>query len=429
MKRYESYKDSGVEWIGEIPSHWETIRPQNLFTPVQRPPLDTDEIITCFRDGVVTLRKNRREDGFTTSLKEIGYQRVMVGDLVVHEMDGFEGSIGVSDSDGKSTPVYTIIPESTEHNNLYWMYLLREMANTRYVQCLSRSIRERTTEFRWNMWKGELFPLPPLSEQEQIVSFLDEKTSKIDDLIKKKEQKIELLKEYRTSLINRVITKGLNPDVPMKDSGVEWIGEIPSHWSLPLLSYLISGIKDGTHGTHERNDDGELLLSSKNVSDYGVVIGDNESRISVEEHWSITKNGYPQRNDVLITIVGSIGRSCVYEYDYPISFQRSVCFVRPKNTLNSYFLNYYFKSDCSQYQLVMNTKTSTQGGIYINDIKRLTLIVPPLPEQDQIVSYLDEKTGEIDSTIDSERKKIDLLKEYRQSLISSVITGKIKVVD
>jgi type I restriction enzyme S subunit len=215
----------------------------------------------------------------------------------------------------------------------------------------------------------------------------------------------------------------------MKDSGVEWIGEMPSHWKTPTLSHIISGIKDGTHGTHERYDDGELLLSSKNVSDSGLVIGENESRISIVEHQNITRNGFPRKGDVLITIVGSIGRSCVYEYEHPISFQRSVCFVRTKDVVNSYFLNYYFISECSQYQLIMNTKTSTQGGIYINDVKRLRVILPPLTEQHQIVSFLDEKTGEIDRTIQSEQKKIELLKEYRQSLISSVITGKIKVVN
>jgi type I restriction enzyme S subunit len=207
-----------------------------------------------------------------------------------------------------------------------------------------------------------------------------------------------------------------------KDSGIEWIGEIPSHWSIPLLNYLISGIKDGTHGTHERVVDGELLLSSKNVTDNGLLISDNESRISLIEHGQITKNGYPQKGDVLITIVGSIGRSCVYEYDTPISFQRSVCFVRTHDTCYPYYLKYYFESNSSQYQLLLNTKTSTQGGIYINDLKRLQIPLPPLSEQEHIVSYLDEKTTKIDELIQKKLRKIDLLKEYRTSLINTVVT-------
>jgi type I restriction enzyme S subunit len=438
MKRYESYKDSGVEWIGEIPTHWEVSKVKYQFdiSGGGTPSTEKDE----YWEGTIPWvsskdMKSRYIYDTIDHITPLGLQNstcslVDVGSIIIVVRSGILQRtipVGINKVPLVVNQDQKVLSSRGDVLEEFFYYFV----SGNEISLLTDWMKEGTTVESIEMEYLENFPLhfPPSSEQEQIVSFLDEKTSKIDDLIKKKEQKIELLKEYRTSLINRVITKGLNPDVPMKDSGVEWIGEIPSHWDLPLLSYLISGIKDGTHGTHERNDDGELLLSSKNVSDYGVVIGDNESRISVEEHWSITKNGYPQRNDVLITIVGSIGRSCVYEYDYPISFQRSVCFVRPKNTLNSYFLNYYFKSDCSQYQLVMNTKTSTQGGIYINDIKRLTLIVPPLPEQEQIVSYLDQKTGEIDSTIDSEKKKIDLLKEYRQSLISSVITGKIKVVD
>ncbi len=199
-------KDSGVEWIGEIPNHWVLVKPWRLFKPEKRKPEYGDEIITCFRDGQVTLRKNRREGGFTNSLKEIGYQRILIGDLVVHEMDGFEGSIGVSDSIGKSTPVYTVISSSSKHNNRFWMYLLREMSNTRYIESLSKSIRERTTEFRWNTWKTQKFPNPQLTEQTQIVEYLDEQTQKIDSTIEKETQRIELLKEYRQSLISEVVT-------------------------------------------------------------------------------------------------------------------------------------------------------------------------------------------------------------------------------
>ena len=212
-----------------------------------------------------------------------------------------------------------------------------------------------------------------------------------------------------------------------KDSGIEWIGEIPSHWSIPLLNYLISGIKDGTHGTHERVVDGELLLSSKNVTDNGLLISDNESRISLIEHEQITKNGYPQKGDVLITIVGSIGRSCVYEYDTPISFQRSVCFVRPKKVLDSRWLFYTILSDFFQSQIKVTLNKSTIGGIYMNDLIDCSIVVLPLKEQLQIVEFLDFKTKEIDDLVSLEQKKIDLLKEYRQSLISEVVTGKIKV--
>lgn len=207
-----------------------------------------------------------------------------------------------------------------------------------------------------------------------------------------------------------------------KDSGVQWIGEIPSHWSVPNLSYLLIGVTDGTHGTHERVSKGELLLSSKNVTNHGIVIGSNESQISFEDHNLIVKKGYPIKGDILITVVGSIGRSCVYEFDYPISFQRSVCFLRFRNTICEYFMNFLIQSDIVQYQFFLNTKTSTQGGIYMNDLKRFVVVIPPLSEQHQIVSFLDSKTSQIDELIQKKERKIELLKEYRTSLINHFVT-------
>ena len=207
-----------------------------------------------------------------------------------------------------------------------------------------------------------------------------------------------------------------------KNSGVESIGEIPSSWTIPKMSYLLEGITDGTHGTHERVDEGELFLSSKNVTNKGIFIGENESKVTTEEHEKIVKKGYPVKGDILITVVGSIGRSCVYEYDYPISFQRSVCFLRFKETVNEYFMNFLIHSDVIQFQLLKNTKKSTQGGIYMNDLKRFDINLPPLSEQQQIVFFLDTKTSLIDSLIEKTQRKIELLKEKRTSLINEVVT-------
>jgi len=271
MNSYSLYKESGVEWIDQIPSQWELKKPKYFLHKMEREPLPSDDVITCFRDGVVTLRKNRRTTGFTNSLKEIGYQRIHKGDLVVHEMDGFEGSIGVSDSVGKSTPVYTVIEQSYDYEVRYWMYLLREMSKTGFIESLSRSIRERTTEFRWKMWRELYFGVPPLQEQQQISNYLDKETTKIDSLIEKTQQKIELLKEQRTSLINHMVTKGLNPDVEMKNSGVEWIGEIPGHWVRKKLGYVVNlqgriGYKGYKKTDFVDKGEGCLVLGGKHIN-------------------------------------------------------------------------------------------------------------------------------------------------------------------
>tara|TARA_B100001057_G_scaffold182110_1_gene182833 strand:- start:562 stop:1824 length:1263 start_codon:yes stop_codon:yes gene_type:complete len=209
-------KDSLSEWIGNIPKHWELVKPKYKLNKITRSIEKSDEVITCFRDGIVTLRKNRREDGFTFSLKEHGYQQIRPGDLVIHEMDGFAGAIGISDSKGKSTPVYTVIEPDEKNDLRYIAYLLKRMANTGKIESLARSIRERTTDFRWNIWSVINFPFPPIEEQIQISNFIEKKNNQIDLLIKKYNRKIPLLKEYSEALISEVITGKVRVTEEMK---------------------------------------------------------------------------------------------------------------------------------------------------------------------------------------------------------------------
>jgi type I restriction enzyme S subunit len=189
MKQYDSYKKSEVSWIEKVPSHWEFLRAKNMFYRVQRPVRDEDETITCFRDGQVTLRKNRRTEGFTEALQESGYQGIRKGDLVIHQMDAFAGAIGVSDSDGKGTPVYICcLPKSEKYVSYYYAHALRQMARTGFIKSLYRGIRERSSDFRYETFAVQKLPIPPVEEQEAIVEFLDSKTLKIDSYVAERER-------------------------------------------------------------------------------------------------------------------------------------------------------------------------------------------------------------------------------------------------
>lgn len=198
-------KDSGVEWIDLIPETWKECRIKNVIFPVQRPVNDNDDIITCFRDGVVTLRKNRREDGFTVSFTENGYQGVEPGDLVIHGMDAFAGAIGCSDSRGKTTPVVHVC--KTSGNNRYFMYYLRCMAYGNILMDLSNGVRIRSSDFR-NFAKLGVFKavVPPESEQAEIVEYLDWITVRIDELAHEKEHLLDELESYKKSLIYEYVT-------------------------------------------------------------------------------------------------------------------------------------------------------------------------------------------------------------------------------
>ena len=200
-------KDSGVEWIGKIPEHWQIIRFKNLFSQSRLPVRKEDGVVTSYRDGQVTLRSNRRLDGYTEAIIEGGYQGIRKGQLVLNSMDAFEGAIGVSESNGKCTPEYVICdPIRAGISQYYFAYLLREMALAKYIQVICNAVRQRAVRIRFNNLAARLMVLPPEAEQEQIVEFIEAEKSKIDKGIESLQYQIEKLKEYKTTLINSAVT-------------------------------------------------------------------------------------------------------------------------------------------------------------------------------------------------------------------------------
>jgi type I restriction enzyme S subunit len=276
------------------------------------------------------------------------------------------------------------------------------------------------------------FPLnvPPLPEQEEIVRYLDTKTQEIDQLVSITQKKIDLLKERRSSLINEVVTKGLNPNVELKDSGVEWIGEIPRHWVVSGLGFQTMKIGSGSTprgGSEVYVESGIPFIRSQNVHFDGLRLED-VSYIDEETHGSM-RGSQVLLNDVLLNITGgSIGRCCVVkEVDVEMNVNQHVCIIRTKDSLNSHFLNYILSSEVGQTQVTYNVSGGNREGLTGEGIRGFKVTLPPLPEQEEIVRYLDTKTQEIDQLVSIEEKRIETLKEYRQCLISEVVTGKVKV--
>ena len=197
-------KDSGIQWIGSMPAHWNCIRGKYILKYIQKPVREDDGVITCFRDGEVTLRSNRREDGFTMADKEIGYQGIDVGDLVVHGMDGFAGAIGISDSRGKASPVLNVL--DTEQSKRYIMYFLRSMAYSDVFLALATGIRVRSCDLRWNKLSELFYPVPPLEGQEAIVDYIDSVLRSTDEVIAAKREQLSTLEAYKKSLIYEYVT-------------------------------------------------------------------------------------------------------------------------------------------------------------------------------------------------------------------------------
>lgn len=197
-------KDSKIRYIGKMPQHWDTDKGKFIFQYKQKPVRSDDGVITCFRDGEVTLRSNRREDGFTISEKEIGYQGIDKGDLIVHGMDGFAGAIGISDSRGKASPVLNVL--ETKNSKRFYMYYLRSMALRGVFEALSTGIRVRTCDTNWGKLREIVYLLPPINEQKEIANYLDKKCAEIEEIIKNKKEQLETIEEYKKSLIYEYVT-------------------------------------------------------------------------------------------------------------------------------------------------------------------------------------------------------------------------------
>ena len=272
-------------------------------------------------------------------------------------------------------------------------------------------------------------PLTSHQEETQITNFLDRKTGQIDELIRIKERRIKLLQEQRAALINQAVTKGLDPNAEMKPSGVEWIGEIPDGWNaVPLTKYLES-IIDYRGRTPEKTEDGRFLVTAKNIRDSRIDYKISQEFTSEDEYQRIMTRGIPQIGDVLFTTEAPLGEVANVD-DISIALAQRIIKFRPKSDrLNPYFLKYWILSYSFQSELHQYATGSTAQGIKASKLCLLKLNLPPLKEQTQIVDFLDCKTKQIDELIAAEQRKVELLKEYRQSLIFEVVTGKIEVRD
>lgn len=419
--QYEDYRDSGIDWIGDIPEHWKSEKAKWLFEKKERHVRPEDDVVTAFRDGEVTLRSNRRTEGFTNALQEHGYQGIRKGDLVIHAMDAFAGAIGVSDSDGKSTPVYAACVNRGEYytNNHYYAYFLRYMAKSGYIESLSKGIRERSTDFRFNDFARLALPIPPREEQDRIANFLDHKTAEIDAAIAKKRRLIELLKEQKAILINQAVTKGLNPDVPMRDSGVEWIGGVPEHWGL-LRNKVFLKLKKKLVG--KRASSFKLLSLTLG----GVIPRDMEN----------PKGKFPAEFDTYQVVSDGDFVFCLFDVE---ETPRTVGLSSHNGIITGAYTVYECnKLICPEYlyyfYLVMDegkklrpVYTGLRNTIPKNIFGSLKLPVPPRLEQKAIVQLIKSAEQVANEACQKKSEEIRLLMEYKQILIANTVTGKIKL--
>ena len=380
-----------------------------------------DDVITCFRDGQVTLRKNRRTTGFTESFKEYGYQGIRKGDLVIHQMDAFAGSTGISDSNGKGTPVYIVCtPANANVYNPFFGHVIRYMGLNGYIMSLYKGIRERSSNFSYDVFRQQYLPFPPLDEQKKIVEYLSTKTLLIDAQQRERERELRLFEELKQAEIANVVTRGLNPDVPMKDSGIPWVGQIPSHWNVKRL---------GAFFNNNISSNSEYKFDKAYKFNYGTIVPKNEIGDVSDLKETYLKYSILKKNDIIIN-----GLNLNYDFvSQRVAISPADCIItsayivlRPvSNTYSLYFLQ-LFKAMDSQ-KLFHGMGTGIRLTLSFNELKSQMLPIPPIEEQQAIVEYIEKKNKAIDDMIANLRAEIDFLTEYKQRLIADAVTGQIKI--
>ena len=426
LKPYPAMKHSGVEWLGEVPEHWEVRRLKTLFSAVDiRSESGSEELLTVSSNLGIVLRRSANVTMFKAE-SYAGHKLCWPGDLVINSLWAWSRGLGVSDHHGIVSTAYGV-------------YRPRDagMLDPRFVHALVRS-----TPFRWELrvrskgvWTSRLqltdesffgapFPLPPLAEQAAIVRFLDYADRRIRRYIRAKQKLIKLLEEQKLGIIHRAVTRGLDPDVPLRDSGVEWLGEVPEHWEVMRVKQA-SQVLRGKFTHRPRNDPslydgpypfiqtGEVARSDKTITSYRQTL--NERGLAVSR--------MSPAGTLVMTIAAKIGDVAVLDFD--ACFPDSVVGFAPRKHVERDFLYYMFRA--MKPELLREAPVNTQGNLNVDRIGSRGIGVPPIPEQQGIVRRIEAETGRLDEAIDRGRREISLLRELRTRLIADVVTGKVDV--
>lgn len=425
-------KDSGVEWIGKIPREWEVKRLKNILLERKENnnPIKTKNILSLTNDRGVIPYSEKGNTGNKSKEDLTGYKIAYPNDIVLNSMNIVIGSVGLSKYYGCVSPVYYML--YSENNRIeYYNYIFQTRVFQTSLKGLGNGILDIRMRIPMEKLNNVILPIPPLEEQEKIANYLDKKVSDIDLIIEKTRATIEDYKKYKQSIITEAVTKGINPNVEMKDSGVEWIGEIPKEWEIDRLknNFLL---KKG------------LSITKENLKEYGVpVINYGQIHSKDNNGIEITKNliryvdeSYLEENleslveegdfifaDTSEDLEGSGNNIYISNVEKLFAGYHTII-LKSKIQKENKYLAYLFKTNCWRSQIRSRVTGIKLFSITQKILKEMTILLPPLEEQNQIAEYLDKKTFEIDTLITKKEALIVELEEYKKSLIYECVTGK-----
>lgn len=421
-----NYKDSGIEWIGAIPDHWEVTRLKFHGDVLIGLSFDKDDLVDE-GEGTLVLRSSNVQNSKVDFSDNIWVKtdvpeklKVRSGDILICSRNGSRRLIGKNcllgdESTGMTWGVFMSVFRTKDSRFFYWV-LNSQVFETQSGLYLTSTINQLTVSTLQNL----TFPyVKDPNEQKLISRYLDKKTDQIDSLIEKIEKKIELLKEQRTSLINQCVTKGLDPNVEMKDSGVEWIGEIPKHWEVRKLKHFFS---------YKKGSMGQQLTStflSENEGEYPVYSGQTEND-GVLGKWEEFEFDFVDEVIFCTTVGAKLMTTKTISGKFSLS-QNCLIMVPKSNEISSTFVDYFFKYDFFERRKLL--PSILQPSLRMEDLDQYLILVPPFREQNNITTYLERFVSKHDQFLKMQLKKLDLLREHRQSLISATVTGKVRVTE
>lgn len=423
MQKYKTYKWSGNPFFGDIPSCWD-IYPLFKIAKIKSIINKQDEeLLSVYLDrGVIKFSDVDEKRTNVTSLDLSKYQFVEKGDFVLNNQQAWRGSVGVSNHIGIVSPAYLVLSLSKEINPKYANYLFRDGSMVSQYLICSKGVGTIQRNLYWPHLRRTIVALPSYIEQTAIANFLDTKTNQIDEAIAIKEQQIALLNERKQILIQQAVTQGLDPTVPMKDSGVEWIGKIPEHWIVKRAKYLFNEIDE-----RSVNGDEELL----SVSHITGVTPRSEKNVNMfmAEDYSGSKTC--EKNDLVFNIMWAwMGALGVSDRRGIVSPSYGVFRAKAESTFNPIFLEYLLKSTnyIEHYNKVSTGLHSSRLRFYGHMFFDMEMGFPSFGEQNYIIEHVQKESDVIDKALSLQEQQIEALKEYKTTLINSAVTGKIKVV-
>jgi type I restriction enzyme S subunit len=430
-REYPEYKDSGSQWLGDIPKQWDIFDGKRIFRNRRELAKDSDEQLAASQKyGVVpqSLMMEINDSKVMLALKGTSsFRHVEKNDFVI-SLRSFEGGIEHSNYVGCVSPAYTVLNASKDISPNFFRYFFKSRQFIVALQSTTDSLRDGKS-ITFDQFGAIPLVLPKIDEQLKIANFLDYETAKIDTLIEKQQQLIKLLKEKRQAVISHAVTKGLNPNVKMRDSGVEWLGEVPEHWVVAKLSYryevLLGKMLDDKRITG--NYLGKYLRNTDVQWDFinDEDLPEMDFRPEEKERYAVVKG------DLVVCEGGEIGRSAIWEKDQPCFYQKALHRLRTLNKLkdNTRFMFFVLFDAVHQERFISDAGKATIAHLPAETFRQYRFPYPPHNEQLEIANYLDKQKEKFDVLEQKAEQQIYLLHERRTALISAAVTGKIDVRD